>query len=189
MGFNEFAAKAVRVIGKRSSKKLVRKGVKAESLPRPMPTVIRGNSYVCGYASRVVMPKDIHAKKYWVAGHGMGHVIEKVHDNITVSAMWIGADDNGGSIHISADIIGLTNFELNIVRANLKDLIEESKCAGVFVSCTHTHAGFDTVGYWGQLYKLQSGKDPEYMDLLLKSLEEVAREAYQKRKPLLYHHF
>lgn len=182
MGVNEFAAKAVRVIGKRSSKKLIRKGVKAEALPRPMPTVIKGESYVCGYSSRVVMPKDIHAKKYWIAGHGMGHVIEKIHDNITVSAMWIGADDNGGYIHISADIIGLTNFELNLVRANLKDLIEESKCAGVFISCTHTHAGFDTVGYWGQLYKLQSGKDPEYMDLLLKSLEEVAREAYQKRK-------
>lgn len=182
MGINEFAAKAVRVIGRRSSKKLIRKGVKAEPLPRPEPTVIKGENYVCGYASRVVMPKDIHAKKYWVAGHGMGHVIEKIHDNITVSAMWIGADDNGGYIHISADIIGLTNFELNIVRDRLKDLIEESKCAGVFVSCTHTHAGFDTVGYWGQLYKLQSGKDPEYMDLLLKSLEEVAREAYAKRK-------
>ena len=182
MGVNEFAAKAVRVIGKRSSKKLIRKGVKADPLPRPLPTVIKGNSYVCGYSSRVVMPNDIHAKKYWIAGHGMGHVIEKVHDNITVSAMWIGADDNGGYIHISADIIGLTNFELNLVRANLKDLIEESKCAGVFISCTHTHAGFDTVGYWGQLYKLQSGKDPEYMDLLLKSLEEVAREAYAKRK-------
>lgn len=182
MGVNEFAAKAVRVIGKRSAKKLIRKGVKADPLPRPEPTVIKGKSYVCGYASRVVMPKDIHAKKYWIAGHGMGHVIEKIHDEITVSAMWIGADDNGGYIHISADIIGLTNFELNIVRDRLKDLIEESNCAGVFASCTHTHAGFDTVGYWGQLYKLQSGKDPEYMDLLLKSLEEVAREAYKKRK-------
>lgn len=182
MGINEFAAKAVRVIGKRSAKRLIRKGVKADPLPRPEPTVIKGKSYVCGYASRVVMPKDIHAKKYWIAGHGMGHVIEKIHDEITVSAMWIGADDNGGYIHISADIIGLTNFELNIVRDRLKDLMEESNCAGVFASCTHTHAGFDTVGYWGQLYKLQSGKDPEYMDLLLKSLEEVAREAYKKRK-------
>ena len=120
MGFNEIAAKAVRVIGKRSSKKLIRKGVKAEPLPRPMPTVINGDSYVCGYASRVVMPKDIHAKKYWVAGHGMGHVIEKVHDNITVSAMWIGADDNGGYIHISADIIGLTTLNLTLFVQTLK---------------------------------------------------------------------
>ena len=181
MGINEFAAKAVRSIGKMSSKKLTKKMGKAPELPREMPTVIKGDSYVCGYAVREVMPEDIHAKKYWIAGHGMGNVIEKIHDPITVSAMWIGADDNGGYIHISADIIGLTNFELNIVRERLKDLIEESKCAGVFVSCTHTHAGFDTVGYWGQLYKLQSGKDEEYMALLLKSLEEVAREAYKNR--------
>lgn len=181
MGINEFAAKAVRSIGKMSSKKLTKKMGKAPELPREMPTVIKGDSYVCGYAVRKVMPEDIHVKKYWIAGHGMGNVIEKIHDPITVSAMWIGADDNGGYIHISADIIGLTNFELNIVRERLKDLIAESKCAGVFVSCTHTHAGFDTVGYWGQLYKLQSGKDEEYMNLLLKSLEEVAREAYKNR--------
>ncbi len=182
MGVNEIAAKAVRSIAKVSSKKLIKKGVKAEPLPRPEPTVIKGSSYVCGYAVREVMPKDITAKKYWIAGHGMGHVIERVHDPITVSAMWIGADDNGGYIHISADIIGLTNFELNIVREALKGFCEKSKCAGVFVSCTHTHAGFDTVGYWGQLYKLQSGKDPEYMALLLKSLEEVAVQAYENRK-------
>lgn len=183
MGINEFAAKAVRKIGRMSSKKLIRKGVKAEPLPRPAPTVITGNSYVCGYAVREVMPADIKAKTYWIAGHGMGHAIESVHDPITVSAMWVGADDNGGYIHISADIIGLTNFELNLVRDELKDFMAESKCAGVFVSCTHTHAGFDTVGYWGQLMKLKSGKDPEYMELLLKSLKEVAVEAYENRKP------
>lgn len=182
MGVNEIAAKVVRGIAKVSSKKLIKKGVKAEPLPRPEPTVIKGTGYVCGYAVREVMPKDINAKKYWIAGHGMGHVIERVHDPITVSAMWVGADDNGGYIHISADIIGLTNFELNLVRDALKSFSQKSKCSGVFVSCTHTHAGFDTVGYWGQLYKLQSGKDPEYMALLLKSLEEVAVEAYENRK-------
>ena len=112
MGVNEFAAKAVRSIGKISSKKLNKKMGKAPELPKDKPTVITGNNYVCGYAMKEVMPADIHAKKYWIAGHGMGNVIEKVHDPITVSAMWIGADDNGGYIHISADIIGLTNFEL-----------------------------------------------------------------------------
>ena len=182
MGFNEFAAKAVRAVAKSNAKKMRRKGQVAMPFPETAPTVIKGNSYVCGYAVREVMPADIKSKKYWIAGHGMGHVIERVHDPITVSAMWTGADDNGGYIHISADIIGLTNFELNIVRERLKAFSEKSKCAGIFVSCTHTHAGFDTVGYWGQLYKLQSGKDPEYMELLLKSLEEVAVEAYENRK-------
>lgn len=182
MGFNEIAAKAVRFVGIRGSKKLRRKGIVAKQLPKVEPTVITGEKYVCGYAMKEVMPKDIHSKTYWIAGHGMGHKIEDVHDPITVSAMWIGADDNGGYVHIAADIIGLTNFELNIVRDNLKDFMEESKCAGVFLSCSHTHAGFDTVGYWGQLTKLQTGKDEEYMNLLLKSLEEVTREAYKNRK-------
>lgn len=182
MGINEFAAKAVRKIGKMSSKKLIRKGVKAEPLPRPQPTVITGSNYVCGYAMREVMPADIKAKTYWIAGHGMGHAIESVHDPVTVSAMWVGADDNGGYVHLAADIVGLTNYELNLVRDSLKDFMTESKCAGVFISCSHSHAGFDTVGYWGQLMKLQSGKDPEYMELLLKSLGDVAREAYKNRK-------
>ena len=134
MGINEFAAKAVVSVGKRTSKKLRKKGIVAGDLPRTAPVVIKGDSYVCGYAMREVMPEDIHAKKYWIAGHGMGHVIERVHDPITVSAMWIGADDNGGYVHLAADIIGLTNFELNIVRDNLKDFMAESKCAGVFLS-------------------------------------------------------
>lgn len=183
MGFNEIAAKAVRAMGRKSSKKLYKKGALPVELPRPEPTVIKGNSYVCGYAVQEVMPKDVTAKTYWIAGYGMGRAIEGVHDPITVSAMWVGADDNGGYIHLAADIVGLTNFELNIVRDRLKDFMAESKCAGVFLSFSHTHAGFDTVGYWGQLTKLKSGKDPEYMDMLLKGLENVAREAYKNRKP------
>ena len=95
--------------------------------------------------------------------------------------MWLGTGDSG-IVQICADIIGLTNFEVNIVRDSLKEFSEKSNCKSINVSCSHTHAGFDTVGYWGQLYKLQTGKDKEYMDLLLKSLKEVAIEAYENRK-------
>lgn len=182
MNFNEIAAKAVKSVGLHSSKKLAKKGQVAKEIVNPDPVTVKGEKYVCGYAVKEVMPKDIKAKKYWIAGHGMGNVIERVHDPITVSAMWIGADDNGGYVHLAADIIGLTNCDLNTVRASLKDFMAESKCIEVFLSCSHTHAGFDTVGYWGQLAKLQTGKDKEYMDLLFKSLKEVAIEAYKNRK-------
>ena len=87
MGFNEIAAKAVRAVGRKSGKKLLKKMGPAPELPRPEPTVITGEKYVCGYASKIVMPEDIKAKTYWIAGHGMGHVIDSVHDPITVSAM------------------------------------------------------------------------------------------------------
>lgn len=182
MGINEIAAVAVRKIGIAAGKKMRRKGIKADPLPKTEPTIIKGNSFVSGYAVKEVMPKSITEKKYWIAGHGMGHTIDRIHDPITASAMWLGSGDSG-IIHICADIIGLTNFEVNIVRDSLKEFCEKTNCKSVNISCSHTHAGFDTVGYWGQLYKLQTGKDPEYMDLLLKSLKEVAIEAYENRKP------
>ena len=125
MGVNEFAAKAVRTIGRRTSKKLRRKGIVAAELPRPEPTVIKGESYVCGYAMREVMPDDIKAKTYWIAGHGMGHPIESVHDPITVSAMWVGADDNGGYVHISADII-LQTLSLTLSVTSLRTLLSKA---------------------------------------------------------------
>lgn len=182
MGLNEFAAKAVRTIGIRTGKKLRKKGIVAGDMPKTEPYVIKGTKYVCGYAVKEVMPKSLTEKKYWIAGHGMGKTLDRVHDPITVSAMWYGTDENAGIIHISADVIGLTNFEVNIVRDSLKDFTEKSNCKGITISCTHTHGGFDTVGYWGQLYRLQTGKDAEYMSLLLKSLKEVAEEAYENRK-------
>ena len=182
MGINEIAAVAVRKIGIAAGKKMRRKGIKADPLPKTEPTIIKGDSFVAGYAVKEVMPKSITEKKYWIAGHGMGHTIDRIHDPITASAMWLGSGDSG-IIHICADIIGLTNFEVNIVRDSLKEFCEKTNCKSVNISCSHTHAGFDTVGYWGQLYKLQTGKDPEYMDLLLKSLKEVAIEAYENRKP------
>ena len=182
MGINEIAAVAVRKIGIAAGKKMRRKGIKADPLPKTEPTIIKGDSFVSGYAVKEVMPKSITEKKYWIAGHGMGHTIDRIHDPITASAMWLGSGDSG-IIHICADIIGLTNFEVNIVRDSLKEFCEKTNCKSVNISCSHTHAGFDTVGYWGQLMKLQTGKDPEYMDLLLKSLKEVAIEAYENRKP------
>lgn len=182
MGVNEIAAVAVKKIGIAAGKKMRRKGIKADPLPKTEPTIIKGDSFVSGYAVKEVMPKSITEKKYWIAGHGMGHTIDRIHDPITASAMWLGSGDSG-IIHICADIIGLTNFEVNIVRDSLKEFSEKSNCKSINISCSHTHAGFDTVGYWGQLYKLQTGKDPEYMDLLLKSLKEVAIEAYENRKP------
>lgn len=182
MGINEIAAVAVRKIGIAAGKKMRRKGIKADPLPKTEPTIIKGDSFVSGYAVKEVMPKSITEKKYWIAGHGMGHTIDRIHDPITASAMWLGSGDSG-IIHICADIIGLTNFEVNIVRDSLKEFCEKTNCKSVNISCSHTHAGFDTVGYWGQLMKLQTGKDQEYMDLLLKSLKEVAIEAYENRKP------
>ena len=47
-------------------------------------------------------------------------------------------------------------------------------CKSLNICCTHNHAGFDTVGYWGKLPK--TGKNPAYMDKLLNSIVTVSKE-------------
>ena len=59
MGINEIAAVAVRKIGIAAGKKMRRKGIKADPLPKTEPTIIKGESFVSGYAVKEVMPKSI----------------------------------------------------------------------------------------------------------------------------------
>ena len=50
MGINEIAAVAVKKIGIAAGKKMRRKGIKADPLPKTEPTIIKGDSFVSGYA-------------------------------------------------------------------------------------------------------------------------------------------
>ena len=125
MSIADVAASAVKSITKYNAKKL-RKKRSAPQISVHNKKHISGEKYNVGFSSCEVMPDDLNTETYWIAGHGPGKKIEGVHDPITVRAMWIGCSDNGGILMVSADIIGLTNFELNLVRANLKDLMEES---------------------------------------------------------------
>lgn len=180
MNIADLAASAVRSISKHNGRRL---GIKAEA-PDIIPHrvhVLEGDRYKVGYAVKEVMPDDVSARPYWIAGYGPGRRIEGVHDPMTVRAVWIGAGDNGGYVHICVDAIGMAGVEVSKVRGMLDDLRHDAGCVSVNISCSHTHAGIDTLGYWGKLPK--TGKDPEYMELLLSSCAEVAREAYLNRKP------
>ena len=46
MGINEIAAVAVKKIGIAAGKKMRRKGIKADPLPKTEPTIIKGDSFV-----------------------------------------------------------------------------------------------------------------------------------------------
>lgn len=174
------AASAVKKIetgrGKRLKKKVVTPPISAHAIKDLKSS---DGKYYCGFAMREVMPDDVLAKDYWIAGHGPGRKIEGVHDPVTARAMWIGVKDEGGIILCSVDCIGLTNVEVTNVRNRLAGFCKSAKCKSVNISCTHSHAGFDTVGYWGKLPR--TGKDPDYMEKLLSTIAEICREAYEKR--------
>lgn len=181
MDIGDIAASAVKKITTGKGKRLGKKGY-PEDLPKIQPTKIenkKDNKYDVGFSMKEVMPDDFESKKYYIAGHKTAQDMTGFHDPITVRAMWLGCDDEGGIVMVSADVIGLTNSENQIIRAGLADFMKKSNCKAVNVCCTHTHGGFDTLGYWGKLPK--TGKVDTYMNKLLKSIEEVCVEAYENR--------
>ncbi|MCD7774290.1 MAG: hypothetical protein LUH40_01745, partial [Clostridiales bacterium] len=179
MAFADIAASVVRGVSKGNARTLKRK-MTAPPIAEHLIKEISADCFHVGFSKCDVMPDDISAKSYWMAGNDVGRRAESVHDPITVSAMWVGCGENGGVLMVSADCIGITNVEVCKIRDMLAKFSARTECKNISVCCTHNHAGFDTVGYWGKFPK--TGKDDEYMDKLLSSVVNVCKEAYENRK-------
>lgn len=183
MDIADLASKAVVKIAKGKGKRLAKKG-KAPELPKVQPVTIKNSAdgkFDVGFAMKETMPDDFGTgkNKYYIAGHKMAQDMTGIHDPITVSAMWIGVGDEGGIVMVSADMVGLTNTEVKLVRASLAEFSEKSNCKAINISCTHQHAGFDTTGYWGKLPK--TGKVDRYMKIIFANIKAVCEEAYANR--------
>ncbi len=178
MNIADIAASAVKAISKQNGKKLKKK-MTAPPIPDHTVKKVVGEQFNVGFACCEVMPDDIDTATYWIAGHGPGKKIEGVYDPITVSAMWLGCDENGGIFMVSADCIGLTRVEVTKIRDMLSPIYKKVGCKSINICCTHNHAGFDTVGYWGKLPK--TGKNDKYMNKLFDSICKVCHDAYESR--------
>ena len=139
-----------------------------------------GGDFSAGFATRDITPQNYKRHPYWMAGYGIAKRITGVLDPLTASAMWLGCGD-GGILLVSLDLIGLTGYEVREIRDALAPFCRASGCRHITVSCTHTHAGVDTMGYWGPLPK--SGKDKAYMRFIQKTVAELCEEAYLSRRP------
>ncbi|MBE6811708.1 MAG: hypothetical protein E7523_02370 [Ruminococcaceae bacterium] len=177
----DLATKALGGIIHLSTKRLAAKE-KADPLPEVAPSIMKNeddNTFICGFSSAEVMPADVDTKKYYIAGYRINHPVTGVKDPTTVSAMWLGCKEGEGILLLCADVIGLTGYDVNEVRASLADFCAEKGCKNISISCSHTHASIDTVGYWGPLPL--SGKDKSYQKQLFAALKKVAIEAWQNR--------
>lgn len=139
-----------------------------------------GDKFNVGFATCDITPDDVGKHTYWMAGYGIAKKITGVLDPLTASAMWLDCGDGKGIALVSCDLIGLTGYELKIIRDGLSDFCSRTGCVNITVSCTHTHAGIDTMGYWGPLPK--SGKDKDYMKYIIGIIKYLCYEAYSKRR-------
>lgn len=184
MDIMDLASKGIAAITRNFGKK-VQKNETAPEIPAEKPVVISGGGYRAGFATAEIMPDLTKGKTYWIAGHGSGHKMEGVLSPVYISAVWLDCGNDEGMLWLGADIVGLTRIEVNKIRSMIMNCGEISGCKCINFSCTHSHSGIDTLGYWGKpnLVNIPSdGKDPEYMDMLMNTAVKVAVEAYKSRK-------
>ncbi len=185
MDIMDLASKGIVKITKNYGKK-IQKTETAYPIPEEKPVVIAGEKYRAGFSKTEIMPDLSLDRTYWIAGHGSGHKMEGTLSPVYIHAMWLDCGNEEGIIWISADIVGLTNIEVNKIRKMILSRPEMKGCKAVNFSCTHSHSGVDTLGYWGKanLVSIPSdGKVPEYMEMLFNKAVEVSVEAYKNRKP------
>ncbi len=183
MDIMDIASKGISVIAKGYGKK-IKKKVTAPKIEDAQPVTITGDTYRCGFARAEIMPDITTGKTYYIAGHGSGHVMEGVLTPVYAHAIWLDCGEDKGIIWISADIVGLTNVEVQIVREKIKKAGIVPADTLINISCTHSHSGIDTIGYWGKpnLVSIPSnGKDPEYMEMLMNTMADIAGQAFKNK--------
>jgi hypothetical protein len=184
MNIMDLASKGICSITRNYGKK-IQKERTAPVIPEAQPVEFSGSGYRAGYSKAEIMPDMNSGKTYWIAGHGSGHKMEGIISPVYTSAVWLDCGDDKGILWVSADIVGLTNVEVQLVRSIVEKSGKVPKGTLLNISCTHSHSGIDTIGYWGKpnLVSIPSnGKDPEYMEMMLGKMAQVCEEAYANRK-------
>ena len=181
----DLASKGIAAITAAYGKK-IKKEVVPQTIERNGPLTMVGGGWRAGFGKAEIMPDLSAGKTYWIAGHGSGHKMEGVLNPVYVNAVWLDVGADEGVVWLSADIVGLTNVETEILRTRVRSSPVLRGVRSVNISCTHSHAGIDTVGYWGKANALSipaDGKDPAYMEQLFDKAREAAEQAFLDRRP------
>ncbi|MBQ6065523.1 MAG: hypothetical protein IJK89_01755 [Clostridia bacterium] len=154
-----------------------------------------------GYAKESVMPKEYDGDLY-LGGYLAfpPNKVTGVIDEQMVRA--VAVDDNSGrGVHVFAviDCIGISGTDIRAIRKELSGLIAEKNILSVNISATHCHSGVDTMGLWGDLIRAVrknkkavgkghpeqavSGRNPDFMNYLIKTAAFTIRAAVENMKP------
>lgn len=146
------------------------------------PEVIRTQSgdpvWYMGFGSAVVSHDGLEGP-FYIAGYDMGREFTDIYDEMRASAVWM---DIGGEgvLLIGVDCVGLGHDRIEEIRTALSPFCLDTGCASVNVYSTHSHAGIDTLGLWGELAK--DGKNEAFMDRLTEACVTAANLAYADRR-------
>lgn len=144
-----------------------------------------GSFWTVGFNKAVITPADAltNADKYYLAGYNNNTHPTEVMDDLYVRTIYI--DDNthrGGVLFAVIDAIGFSNKDVLDVREKVAEFTAENNIKSVNVSCTHVHAGIDTLGLWGNMGILQTGRNKAHNERLKDLVAQSMKDAFIQRK-------
>ncbi len=145
------------------------------------PKEIKSDHFTVGFGRDKIMPKDVTAHRYYIAGYGSYNPAKGVIEPVYAHAVWI--DDNsglGGIVLVSVDCVGLLSYDVSRINDRLTDFKKETGCRSINLMATHTHAGIDTMGMWGSLPL--TGRRKDYMDIVYNGIITAVKVAYAGRR-------
>lgn len=145
-------------------------------------SAVPGEKWTCGFGKAAYTPDDYKEKTYYIAGYDSNNPVKGVLDDLYARAIYL--DDNrggGGVVFCVLDCVGMSRRDINDIRKLALESGRLGKVKSVNISATHTHAGIDTQGLWGEkLYK--TGRDEAFMSNLKKKAAQAIVAAYESRK-------
>ena len=143
---------------------------------------VPGKKWTCGFGKASFTPDDYDSKTYYIAGYDSNNPVKGVLDNLYARAVYL--DDNrgdGGVVFCALDCVGMSRKDINDIRKLALESGRLGKVKSINIASTHTHAGVDTQGLWGEkIYKC--GKDKAFMENLKKTAAQAIVTAYENRK-------
>lgn len=141
-----------------------------------------GEKWTCGFGKASYTPADYKSKTYYIAGYDSNNPVKGVLDDLYARAVYL--DDNrgeGGVVFCTLDCVGISRKDINDIRKLVLESGRLGKVKSINISSTHTHAGIDTQGLWGEkIYK--SGKDKVFMEKLKEMAAQAILTAFESRK-------
>ncbi|MBE6755770.1 MAG: hypothetical protein E7555_04890 [Ruminococcaceae bacterium] len=141
-----------------------------------------GEKWTCGFGKASYTPDDYDKKTYYIAGYDSNNPVKGILDDLYARAVYL--DDNrgdGGVIFCALDCVGISRKDINEIRMLALESGKLGKMKSINISSTHTHAGVDSQGLWGEkIYKC--GRDEAFMANLKKQAAKAIVEAYENRK-------
>lgn len=130
-----------------------------------------------GYAQAVITPTL--DRPVFLAGFGQNRRAVAVHDDLYVRCLALAQDDTQ-LVLVALDLLGLARPHCLAIEQRVA---QDHPGVQLVITCTHTHHGPDTIGFWGPS-DYTSGVDPHYMNDLKDKVANAVNTALIRLQPV-----